>query len=116
LGDRATEGDDLVLLDAGLSNESALLRLRERGLPVQRYDADPETGDTRWHNRRHGVPSDGPGAPLYCTTFSDWLVTDWDWTTSRAVHPEAPPDVGSVANRFDLRRRALCCDHGTDAP
>jgi cation diffusion facilitator CzcD-associated flavoprotein CzcO len=41
---------------------------------------------------------------LYCYTFSEELVQEWDWTETQAAQPEVLAYVEHVADRFDLRR------------
>lgn len=102
--DETPEHYDVVVIGAGVSGVYALLHLREMGLSVRVYDGAPEIGGTWWHNRYPGARIDGPSAPLYCYTFSDELVKEWDWTETQVAQPEVLAYVGYVADRFDLRR------------
>jgi len=102
--DQATEHYDVVVIGAGVSGVYALHRLREMGLSVRVYDGAPEIGGTWWYNRYPGARIDGPSAPLYCYTFSDELVKEWDWTETQVAQPEVLAYVGYVADRFELRR------------
>ena len=101
---RETEHYDVVVIGAGVSGVYALLHLREMGLKVRAFDGAPEIGGTWWYNRYPGARIDGPSAPLYCYTFSDELVKEWDWTETQVAQPEVLSYVGYVVDRFDLRR------------
>jgi cation diffusion facilitator CzcD-associated flavoprotein CzcO len=100
----ATEHYDVVVIGAGVSGLYALHHLRAMGLSVRVYDGAPKVGGTWWYNRYPGARVDGPSAPLYCYTFSDELVQEWDWTETQAAQPEVLSYVEHVADRFDLRR------------
>ena len=99
-----TEHYDVVVIGAGVSGLYALHHLRGMGLSVRVYDGAPRIGGTWWHNCYPGARVDGPSAPLYCYTFSDELVQEWDWTETQASQPEVLSYVEHVADRFDLRR------------
>jgi cation diffusion facilitator CzcD-associated flavoprotein CzcO len=105
----ATEHYDVIVIGAGVSGLYALHHLREMGLSVRVFEGASDVGGTWWYNRYPGARIDGPSAPLYCYTFSEELVREWDWTETQVAQPEVLAYVGHVADRFDLRRD-ICLD------
>ena len=100
----ASEHYDVIVIGAGVSGMYALHHLRSMGLSVRVYDGAPTVGGTWWYNNYPGARVDGPSAPLYCYTFSEELVQEWDWTETQASQPEVLSYLQHVADKFDLRR------------
>jgi cation diffusion facilitator CzcD-associated flavoprotein CzcO len=93
---------DAVIIGAGVSGMYALHHLREMGFSVRVYDGASDVGGTWWYNRYPGARVDGPGSPFYCYTFSDELMTEWDWAETqsgirRARLPEHVADRSTSA-------------------
>ena len=100
----ATEHYDVIVIGAGVSGMYALHHLLGMGLSVRVYDGAPKVGGTWWYNNYPGARVDGPSSPLYCYTFSDELIQEWDWEETQASQPEVLSYLQHVADRFDLRR------------
>ncbi|MEQ9451187.1 MAG: NAD(P)/FAD-dependent oxidoreductase [Pseudomonadales bacterium] len=96
---------DAIVIGAGVSGLYALHHLRnDMNLSVRVYDGADDVGGTWWYNRYPGARVDGPGSPFYCYTFSDELMTEWDWAETQPSQAEVLSYVAHVADRFNLRR------------
>jgi cyclohexanone monooxygenase len=106
-GPAAPTGDlelDALIIGAGYSGMYALHRLRQLGLRLRVYDAAGGVGGTWWWNNYPGARVDFLGGPLYCYTFSEELVREFDWTETQPDQPSVLAYLNFVADRLDLRR------------
>ena len=94
---------DAVVIGAGFSGLYMLYRLRDvLGLSVRVFEAGEGVGGT-WHwNRYPGARSDSEGY-VYCYSFSEELLQEWEWSGKYPQQPEILAYLNHVADRFDLR-------------
>jgi len=77
---RDDEADfDAVVVGAGFSGMYMLHRLREMGLSVRVYDKAEGVGGTWYWNRYPGARCDSE-SHIYCYSFSDKLLENWEWS------------------------------------
>lgn len=95
---------DAVVIGAGFAGLGMLRRLRdELGMTVQVYEAGDGVGGTWYWNRYPGARCDSESY-VYCFSFSDELLQDWNWSGKYPEQPEILSYLNHVADRFDLRR------------
>lgn len=95
---------DAVVIGAGFSGLGMLWRLREQlGLSVKVFERGSGVGGTWFWNRYPGARCDSESY-LYCFSFSDELLQDWNWSGKYPEQPEILKYLNHVADRFDLRR------------
>ena len=94
---------DAIVIGAGFAGMYALHRLRdELGLSVRLYEAGDGVGGTWYWNRYPGARCDSDSY-IYCYTFDDALLQEWEWSERYPEQPEILRYLNHVADRFDLR-------------
>ena len=95
---------DAVVIGAGFAGLGMLWRLREElGMSAQVYEAGTGVGGTWYWNRYPGARCDTESY-IYCFSFSQELLQDWNWSGKYPEQPEILSYLNHVADRFDLRR------------
>jgi cyclohexanone monooxygenase len=95
---------DAVIIGAGFSGLYMLHSLRnEMGLSARLYEAGDGVGGTWYWNRYPGAQSDSP-SHIYCYSFSEELLQEWEWTEIYPDQHEILSYLEHVADRFDLNR------------
>ena len=95
---------DAVVIGAGFAGLGMLRRLRdELGMSAQVYESGGGVGGTWYWNRYPGARCDSESY-IYCFSFSEELLQDWDWSGKYPEQPEILSYLNHVADRFDLRR------------
>jgi cation diffusion facilitator CzcD-associated flavoprotein CzcO len=95
---------DAVVIGAGFAGLGMLWRLREElGMSAQVYEAGDGVGGTWYWNRYPGARCDSESY-IYCFSFSEELLQDWNWSGKYPQQPEMLSYLSHVADRFDLRR------------
>jgi cation diffusion facilitator CzcD-associated flavoprotein CzcO len=102
-GDASAEHFDVVVIGAGLTGIYALYRMRELGFRVRAYDDGEGVGGTWYWNRYPGARCD-TAVPMYCYSFSDELLQEWDWPEMYASQPVYERYLNFVVDKFNLRR------------
>ncbi|PSP95800.1 cyclohexanone monooxygenase [Halobacteriales archaeon QS_1_68_44] len=80
-----------------------LHRLRELGLSVRVYEKGAGVGGTWYWNRYPGARCDSE-SHIYCYSFSEDLLEEWEWTERYPEGPEILEYLRFAADRLDLRR------------
>lgn len=95
---------DVVIIGAGFAGLYMLYRARDvLGLRAKAYEASDGVGGT-WHlNRYPGARCDSESY-VYCYSFSQELLDEWQWSGKYPAQPEILSYLNHVADRFDLRR------------
>jgi len=93
-----------VVIGAGFSGLYMLYKMRdELGISTQVFEAGDGVGGT-WHwNRYPGARCDSESY-IYCFSFSEELLQEWDWSGKYPDQPEILRYLNHVADRFNLRR------------
>ncbi len=104
----ATSGDsetdvDAVVVGAGFSGLYMLHRLRELGFSTRVFEAADDVGGTWYWNRYPGARCDSE-SHIYCYSFSDELLEEWEWTERYPEQSEILDYLRFVADELDLRR------------
>jgi cyclohexanone monooxygenase len=100
----ATGHFDVIVVGAGFSGMYALYRLRDKvGLNVRVIEAGDGVGGTWYWNRYPGARCDSDSY-IYCFTFDDDLLQEWEWSERYPQQPEILGYLNHVADRYDLRR------------
>ena len=95
---------DAIVIGAGFSGLGMLWRLREElGLNVRVFERGDDVGGTWYWNRYPGARCDSESY-IYCFSFSEDLLQDWNWSGKYPEQPEILRYLQHVADRFDLRR------------
>jgi cation diffusion facilitator CzcD-associated flavoprotein CzcO len=95
---------DAVVIGAGFSGLYMLHRLRnEMGLSVRVYEAGGGVGGTWYWNRYPGARSDSDSY-LYCYSFDDDLLQEWEWSERYPEQHEIRAYLEHVTERFDLEK------------
>ena len=94
---------DAVIVGAGFSGLYMLHRLRELGLSARIYEKADDVGGTWYWNRYPGARCDSE-SHIYCYSFSDELLDEWEWTERYPEQPEILEYLRFAADRLDLRR------------
>ncbi len=99
----ATRQIDAVVVGAGFSGLYMLRKLRdELGMTAQVYEAGDGVGGTWYWNRYPGARCDSESY-IYCFSFDDDLLQEWNWSGKYPEQPEILRYLNHVADRFDLR-------------
>jgi len=94
---------DAVVVGAGFSGLYMLRQLRdELGMTTQVYEAGDGVGGTWYWNRYPGARCDSESY-IYCFSFDDDLLQEWNWSGKYPEQPEILRYLNHVADRFDLR-------------
>ncbi|MFB6170930.1 MAG: flavin-containing monooxygenase [Haloarculaceae archaeon] len=101
----ATDGPDLdaVVVGAGFSGMYMLHRLRELGLSARVYEKADDIGGTWYWNRYPGARCDSE-SHIYCYSFDDDLLDEWEWSERYPRQPEILEYLRFAADHLDLRR------------
>jgi cation diffusion facilitator CzcD-associated flavoprotein CzcO len=95
---------DAVVIGAGFSGLYMLKKLRDDlGLTAQVFEAGDDVGGTWYWNRYPGARCDSE-AYVYCFSFDEELLQEWNWSGKYPEQPEILSYLQHVADRFDLRR------------
>jgi cation diffusion facilitator CzcD-associated flavoprotein CzcO len=95
---------DAIVIGAGFSGLYMLHRLRnDLGLDVRGFEAGAGVGGVWYWNRYPGARCDSD-AFVYCYSFSEELLQEWEWGGKYPEQPELLRYLEHVADRFDLRR------------
>ena len=94
---------DAVVVGAGFSGLYMLHRLREMGLSVRVYEKGADVGGTWYWNRYPGARCDSE-SHIYCYSFSDALLEEWEWSERYPEQPEILEYLRFAADHLDLRR------------
>jgi cation diffusion facilitator CzcD-associated flavoprotein CzcO len=106
---------DAVIVGAGFAGLYAIHRLRnELGLSVRAFEAGDDVGGTWYWNRYPGARCDSDSY-IYCYTFDEALLQEWEWSERYPQQPEILRYLEHVAARFDLRRSIQFQTRVTDA-
>lgn len=98
-----SERFDAIIIGAGMSGMCTLERLRRMGLSACVFESGDDVGGVWYWNRYPGARVDSE-VYTYGFSFSDELVSGWNWEELFAAQPEISRYLGYVADRFDLRR------------
>ena len=94
---------DAVVIGAGFSGMYMLKRLRDDlGMTTQVYERGDGVGGTWYWNRYPGARCDSESY-IYCFSFDDELLQEWNWSGKYPEQPEILRYLNHVADRFDLR-------------
>ena len=94
---------DAVVIGSGFSGLYMLKRLRDNlGLRVQVFEAGADVGGTWYWNRYPGARCDSE-AYVYCFSFDDELLQEWNWSGKYPLQPEILDYLQHVADRYELR-------------
>ncbi len=95
---------DAVIVGAGFSGLYELHRLRdELGLSVKVIEKASDVGGTWYWNRYPGARCDSE-SHVYCYSFNDELLDEWDWSERYPEQPEVLEYLRLAADHLDLRR------------
>ena len=95
---------DAIVIGAGFSGLYMLKRLRdELGISARVFEAGADVGGTWYWNRYPGARCDSE-AYVYCFSFDEDLLQEWEWSGKYPEQPEILRYLQHVADRFDLRR------------
>lgn len=92
---------DVTVVGAGFAGLYALHSLREMGYSVQVLERAPDVGGTWYHNQYPGARCDTE-SHVYCYTFSDELLNDWEYSERYPEQSEILEYFHFVADRLDL--------------
>ncbi|MCY3588277.1 MAG: NAD(P)/FAD-dependent oxidoreductase [Chloroflexi bacterium] len=99
----ATEQVDVVVIGAGFAGMYMLKKLRDDlGMTTQVYERGSGVGGTWFWNRYPGARCDSESY-IYCFSFDDDLLQEWNWSGKYPEQPEILEYLNHVADRFDLR-------------
>ena len=99
----ATAHYDAVVIGAGFAGMYMLKKLRDDlGMKVQVYERGSGVGGTWFWNRYPGARCDSESY-IYCFSFDDDLLQEWNWSGKYPEQPEILEYLNHVADRFDLR-------------
>ncbi|MFC6719786.1 flavin-containing monooxygenase [Natrialbaceae archaeon GCM10025810] len=95
---------DAVVVGAGFSGLYLLHRLRDQmGLSVKVLEKADDVGGTWYWNRYPGARCDSE-SHVYCYSFNDELLEEWEWSERYPEQPEVLEYLRFVADYLDLRR------------
>jgi cation diffusion facilitator CzcD-associated flavoprotein CzcO len=94
---------DAVVVGAGFGGLRMLHELRGLGCSVKVLEAGSDVGGTWYWNRYPGARTDSE-AWVYCYSFDDALLAEWDWSERFPTQPEVLRYLQHVADRLDLRK------------
>ncbi|MFR9802105.1 flavin-containing monooxygenase [Pseudonocardia sp. RS010] len=104
-GSNSTDLDvDVVIVGAGFAGLYMLHRVRDvLGLRAVVIEAADGVGGTWYLNRYPGARCDSESY-VYCYSFSEELLQEWEWSGKYPRQPEILAYLEHVADRFDLLR------------
>lgn len=95
---------DVVIVGAGFSGLYELHRLRdELGLSVKVIEKADDVGGTWYWNRYPGARCDSE-SHVYCYSFNDEILDEWDWSERYPEQPEVLEYLRFATDRLDLRQ------------
>lgn len=95
---------DVVIVGAGFAGLYMLHRVRDvLGLRAVVIEAADGVGGTWYFNRYPGARCDSESY-VYCYSFSDELLQEWEWSSKYPRQPEILAYLEHVTERFDLLR------------
>ena len=94
-----TVDQDCIVIGAGFAGLRALIEARRRGLTARCIESGTDVGGTWYWNRYPGARTDSESW-VYCFSFDDDLLQDWDWR-------DRYPDPAAGAGLPRARRRPL---------
>jgi cation diffusion facilitator CzcD-associated flavoprotein CzcO len=95
---------DAVIIGAGFSGLYQLHRLRdELGLSVKVIEKADDVGGTWYWNRYPGARCDSE-SHIYCYSFNDELLEEWEWSERYPAQPEVLEYLRFAADQLDLRQ------------
>lgn len=95
---------DAVIVGAGFAGMYQLHRLRDDfGLSVKVIERADDVGGTWYWNRYPGARCDTE-SHLYCYSFNDEIIEEWEWSERYPQQPEVLEYLRFVADFLDLRR------------
>ncbi len=95
---------DAVIVGAGFSGLYQLHRLRdELGLSVKIIEKASDVGGTWYWNRYPGAQCDSE-SHVYCYSFNDDLLEEWQWSERYPSQPEVLEYLRFAADELDLRK------------
>lgn len=94
---------DVIVVGAGFSGLYLLHRLRnEMGLSVKVIEKADDVGGTWYWNRYPGARCDSE-SHVYCYSFSDEILKEWDWSERYPEQPEVLEYLRFVTDHLELR-------------
>ena len=78
---------DVIIVGAGIGGLYQLYKLRESGFKVRVFDSADGVGGTWYWNRYPGARFDSESYS-YGYSFSEELLSEWDWSEHFASQPE----------------------------
>lgn len=95
---------DAVVIGAGFSGLYQLHKLRdELGLSVKVIEKADDVGGTWYWNRYPGAQCDSE-SHVYCYSFDDELLEEWEWSERYPSQPEVLEYLRFAADHLDLRK------------
>jgi len=94
---------DALIVGAGFSGLYALHLLRKQGLSVRAYEAGDDIGGAWYWNRYPGARCDSE-SEIYCYSFSDEILQEWEWTERFPDQAEILEYFDFVDSKLDLRK------------
>ncbi|CAN5258710.1 NAD(P)/FAD-dependent oxidoreductase [soil metagenome] len=94
---------DALVIGAGFGGLRAIYELKKQGLSVKAFEAGTDVGGTWYWNRYPGARTDSESW-VYCFSFDDELLQDWDWPERFPKQEHVLEYLRHVADRFDLRK------------
>jgi len=95
---------DAVIVGAGFSGLYQLHKLRdELGLSVKVIEKADDVGGTWYWNRYPGAQCDSE-SHVYCYSFNDELLEEWEWSERYPSQPEVLEYLRFAAEHLDLRK------------
>ena len=97
----AGEKHDVIIVGAGFSGLSMLHLLKKKGFKVLLLEGTDDIGGTWSQNRYPGVRTDCESR-YYCSTLSDEVINEWDWSERYPEGKEVHKYLLYFAERLDL--------------
>jgi len=93
---------DAIIVGAGFSGVYMAHKLRnEQGLSVKVLEKADDVGGTWYHNSYPGARSDSDSW-LYCYSFSDEIMDEWEWSERYPHQPEIQEYIRFSAEKLDI--------------
>ena len=100
----APEELDVLVIGAGITGIYQLYSLLQLGFDAEIYDAGAGVGGTWFWNRYPGARLDSESW-AYAYSFSDELLSEWEWSEHFVAQPELERYLNFVVDKFELRPR-----------
>lgn len=112
---KVTADVDAAIVGGGFAGLYVVHRLRNvLGLSVRAFEAGDGAGET-WYWNRYPVARCDSDSYIYCYTFDDQLLQEWEWSERYPEQPEILRYLNHVADRFNLRESIGFGTRVTDA-